>query len=90
MSITRIFFCSLWGEGAGGGPWCRPLGSTTDLCVFCRERVRVVVSVWSDCVGAAVADKLTRGEQELLNYRNSQYRLLKYDMMDTVKEADYV
>ena len=56
----------------------------------CRERVRVVVSVWSDCVGAAVADKLTRGEQELLNYRNSQYRLLKYDMMDTVKEADYV
>ena len=60
------------------------------MCVFCRERIRVVVSVWSDCVGAAVADKLTRGDQELLNYRNSQYRLLKYDMMDTVKEADYV
>ena len=50
----------------------------------------MVVSVWSDCVGAALADKLTRGEQELLNYRNSQYRLLKYDMMDTVKEAEYV
>lgn len=59
--------------------------SSRRVPVCCRERLRVVVGVWSDCVGAAIADKLCKGDMELLQYRNSQYRLLKYDAMDAAR-----
>ena len=66
------------------------LDPKTETFVCCRERVRVSVSVWSDCVGAALVDKLCKGNLELLQYRNSQYRLLKYDVIDTDKAEQFV